>query len=217
MPYGDVPREIFEKKIQVLMGVLSRSLRRVDHSDGWSFYGVVIGASASGKTTLALTLASVFTKMYSNSRCYITTNLSYLDPERIRSLDGRNVAVVFDDVSNRIRRVSDELTRLYTIRHPHGHATDTIGKNVFMLFICHYLRSVAPFIRSTPLRVLSSITEAEIRAYSSEYLFTLSSLWDYLEYVYTYPHRYIILASSGGREHIIDVTHVVLNECEFLE
>jgi energy-coupling factor transporter ATP-binding protein EcfA2 len=197
------------------MNVISRALRKVDSRDNWAFYGVIIGTTTSGKTTLALTLASLFTHMYSNSKCYITTNLDYLND--LSGLNGKNIAIVFDDVSNRIKRYSDTLTKLYTVRHPSNEAINTINKNIFMLFNCHYMRSIAPFIRSTPLRILTSITESEIRAYASEYLFTISTLWDYLHYYYKYEDKYIVLISVYGREHIMDVSNFVLNECEVIE
>jgi len=117
------------------MNVISRALRKVDSRDNWAFYGVVIGTTTSGKTTLALTLASLFTHMYSNSKCYITTNLDYLND--LSSLSGKNIAIVFDDVSNRIKRYSDTLTKLYTVRHPTNQAINTVStKNELKAQLC---------------------------------------------------------------------------------
>ena len=199
-------------KIRILTEIVYNALRTVLKSENYAIYGVIVGSMSSGKTTLALTLASIFKRMFSDSKCYITQNLDYLTS--IDKLDGKYVAIVFDDVSNRIRRFSNELTNIYTVRHK---GLDTINKNIFMLFNCHYLRSIAPFIRSAPLRALTSISEAEIKAYTNEYLFTTSVLWDYLYYVNKYPDKFITLISVRGRERIIDVTNVILNECEILE
>jgi hypothetical protein len=197
---------MLSEKEKKLLDIVYSSISRLLNKENWAFYGVIIGSIASGKTTLALTLSSLFTKMFRDSRCYITTDLSYLDPNSINSLEGKYVAIVFDDVSNKIKRFSEHLTKLYSIRHAENSPIKVINKNVFMLFNCHYMRSIAPFLRATPLRILTSISESEIKAYSSEYLFTVSSLWDYLYYYYKYEDRYIILVSVRGKERIIDVT-----------
>jgi hypothetical protein len=63
--------------------------------------------------------------MYADSKCYVTTNLKYL--EDMSALEGKNIAVVFDDVSNKIVRHSDTLTKLYTVRHK-SNSIDTINK-----------------------------------------------------------------------------------------
>lgn len=204
--------EEFSEKEKKLMGFIKRVL---PPRDNYVVYGVIIGSMSSGKTTLALTLASLFKRMHQNSECYIT-DVENMDIviSNLSNLQKKNIAIIFDDVSLVIHRYSKELRRIFTIRHPSGDPLTALDKNIFLLFNCHYVRSIAPFLRASPLRILTSISEAEIRAYANEYLFTVSSLWDYLYYVRKYPERFISLFSVRGSEHVVDVTNVTRNECK---
>lgn len=199
------------KDYSKLERLLDYALIRFKNKNNWVLYGVVIGSMASGKTTLALTLASLFSRKF-NGKCYITSNLDNLDI--VKDLQGKHIALIFDDVSNKLKKYSDHLTKIFTIRHLPNSPLQVIDKNIFLLFVCHYLRSIAPFLRSAPVRFLTSISESEIRAYSSEYLFTISALWDYFHYYVYYPSKYIVLANVYAREHILDVTDLTLSECE---
>ncbi|MEM4620513.1 MAG: hypothetical protein QW607_09905, partial [Desulfurococcaceae archaeon] len=61
--------------------------------------------------------------------------------------------------------------------------------------------------RSSQVRILTSITEPEINMYSNDYLFTISTLWDYLHYFTSHRDRYIVLYHGiRSGEHILDVT-----------
>lgn len=158
----------------------------------------IIGSMGSGKTTL--------TKLI-HDKCYPEYPIFYLeDIDDIEHVDRNDkYYIVFDDFSFKVtgRRKEDQakLNKIFKIRH----LLET--DNIILVFVVHYLRSLAVFLRSSQVRILTSITEPEINMYSKDYLFTTSSLWDYLHYYINNIDRYIILyhgVRSG--EHIIDVT-----------
>jgi hypothetical protein len=70
----------------------------------------------------------------------------------------------------------------------------------------HYSKSLIPFFRSTPYRILTSITPQEIKQLSSDYLFPVSDLWDYYYYMLEHPGRYIIYVNWWTINEIVDVT-----------
>lgn len=191
---------IEEVKIEREFDTLRRILKRAHIKAGYNNYviaGVITGLMGSGKTNLALTLAKLHVLDYGGT-CVVTSKLH----EKVFTLikkrvEGDKVSIVYDDVSFKVNK--EFANNLMRIRHK-------LNKNVFVLLNCHYSKSITPFLRSFPIRVLTSISEAEIRNYVNEYLFTTSTLWDYLYYYQTYPEKYIILVSVYGKEHIIDIT-----------
>jgi hypothetical protein len=70
----------------------------------------------------------------------------------------------------------------------------------------HYSKSLIPFFRATPYRILTSITPQEIKQLSSDYLFPVSDLWDYYYYVLEHPRRYIVYVNWWTINEIVDVT-----------
>jgi len=167
----------------------------------------ITGFMGSGKTTLSKTLAYYFQEALGEKRAYLVPGNKALKVIKRLSPDwpeaDKDLIIIFDDISyiidSRSREGKEALNRLFRIRH-------LTKKNVIAIFNMHYSRSTAPFIRATPIRILTSLTEAEIPAYRSQYLFTVSTLWDYLYYIRHYPEKYIILTSIVGAEKIIDVT-----------
>lgn len=159
----------------------------------------IIGAMGSGKTTLS---NLIHEKCFPDYTKYCLEDVDELN-EIAKKSD--KYYVIFDDFSYKItgRRKEDQvkLNKIFKVRHVLG--TD----NIVLVFIVHYLRSLAVFLRTAQVRILTSITEPEINMYARDYLFTISTLWDYLHYYTQESDRYIILyhgVRSG--EHIIDVT-----------
>lgn len=158
---------------------------------------VIIGRIGSGKTTLAHSI---------HEYCFPDYNKYELnDPKEIETLPPRSkYYIIFDDfsykITGRTKEDREKLNMLFRIRHV------LESNDIVLVFVVHYLRSLAVFIRSSQVRILTSISEPEIQLYSQEYLFTPSSLWDYLHYYMRYPKRYIILLHSRSGEHIIDIT-----------
>jgi len=112
---------------------------------------------------------------------------------------------VFDDFSfaltGRSEKDRERLNKIFKIRHY------TKSNDLILIFIVHYVRSLAVFLRASQVRILTSVTEPEIRLYSSEYLFTPSALWDYLYHYSSSKNRYLILYNGvRSGEHIVDVT-----------
>ncbi|MEM4433273.1 MAG: ATP-binding protein [Desulfurococcaceae archaeon] len=159
----------------------------------------IIGSMGSGKTTLSNII---------HERCYPDFKKYCLeDVDELNNIVGETdkYYIVFDDFSYKVtgRRKEDQvkLNKIFRVRHILG--TD----NIVLVFVVHYLRSLAVFLRSSQVRILTSITEPEINMYSNDYLFTISTLWDYLHYFTTYKDRYIVLYHGiRSGEHILDVT-----------
>lgn len=184
---------------KILVKYLCRALIKanvVNHA----LLGVVIGVMGSGKTNISLTLSKLYS-LYYGGKCFYAPTISHDIFSKVSELsnDTNKVSIVLDDVSFKISK--EFLNSLMRVRH-------ILNKNVFVLLNCHYQRSIAPFLRSAPLRILTSISESEIRSYVSEYLFTTSSLWDYLHYYRKHFDKFIILMSVYGSEHILDVTNL---------
>ena len=157
----------------------------------------IIGGIGSGKTTLA---HSIHEYCYPELEFKERYDVDFTDLEK-----GKGYYLLFDDFSYKItgrsQRDREKLNMLFRIRHI------LESNDIVLVFVVHYLRSLAVFIRSAQVRILTSITEPEIQLYSQEYLFTPSSLWDYFYYYTTKKGRYIILLhSSKSGEHIIDIT-----------
>lgn len=161
----------------------------------------IIGRMGSGKSTLARGIYRY---------CFEPKGFAYREAtaEDIDTMEtwdtGRPSYVLFDDFSFQITGRDEEsrrrLNKLFRVRHI------LRSDDIVLVFVVHYMRSIAPFLRYGQVKILTSITPAEIKAYASEYLFTMSSLWDYLYYFNRYPDRYIVLYGGSHGEHIIDVT-----------
>lgn len=172
----------------------------------------VIGSMGSGKTTLALVTSiglkyihkNPITYYYNAGDCEITC-LDYAIEAIRRNRDHKGVHfVIFDDysfvVASRSKELYEFLNKLFRIRHLTG------VNDIIAWFNGHYSKSLAPFIRSTNYRVITSISPSEIKQYAGEYLFSESDLWEYYGYYVSYPRRKIILAEFRGVSKIIDVS-----------
>jgi len=181
-------------------------LSKVSNLSSYAILTILIGRMGSGKTTLSKSIASKFAERVGGV-CLYSSNYHIL--YKLDSLKSEQpTALVVDDVSFKLDR--EMLGNIFRIRH-------LVNSKVMLVLNCHYQRSIAPFLRGAQVRILTSLSEAEIKAYESEYLFTTSSLWDYLHYLYKYPDKYIILGSFYGREHIVDVTNEVFDICKEVE
>lgn len=191
--------------------LVSEIISRQKHSSNYSVLSIIIGAMGSGKTTLALSLGTAFKRLVSGE-CYLSHSIEVID--ELSKFTKNHFALILDDISFQLsstsKRTRDYLQKLFRIRHMTNY-------NSMIIFVVHYARSIAPFIRSSPVKILTSINEAEVRMYSNEYLFTEPSLWDYLHYTNKYNDKYIILMNQYGRERIVDVTNIIMNECVELD
>lgn len=170
----------------------------------------IIGKMRTGKTTFAR-LFGGFIKDYYESRgdsVYLGV-FSPGDLSDLKSLESRLYSLskdinilIFDDlsfiVSGRNKFVNNFLNIIARI----AHITQSDFNYIF--FIGHYSRALSPFLRSSNCVVLTSISHPEISGLKE--LFTLSSLYDYLEYYTEYPGRYIYLIKYHTHERIVDFT-----------
>lgn len=175
-------------------------------SEPFALHGVVIGAMGTGKTTFAKSLASTFAEVNGGECIYSDSIdvLKQLNPSE------KPLAVVIDDVSYQLfgltKDVRQMLTRIFKIRH-------TIKQNTLLIFVVHYAKSISPFVRTAPLKVLTSISPAEISAYASE--FDFADLVDYLEDYSLYKQKYIYYISIYGYGFKYDVTNcIVADRCK---
>jgi hypothetical protein len=180
-----------------------------------------LGFMNSGKTTLSLLFYKYF-RLYSNRRMqlhYINTlenrgsseeTLVAAASERldtvldeIRNSSTNSHFIVLDDfgfVVDKTAQAREFLYKIFRIRH-------ITSKNKIIVWInAHYSKSLIPFFRSTPYRILTSITTQEIKQLSSDYLFPVSDLWDYYYYILEHPRRYIIYVNWWTINEIVDVT-----------
>lgn len=146
-----------------------------------------IGSMGSGKTTLALA-----TYVYLRDKKLKSIDLHYINVDsedelldafnetinRIRESSTEYHFILLDDLSYVLNPRSEKgkefLTRVFKIRH-------LAGKDDIIIWLNgHYSRSVAPFLRATNYRILTSLTQPEIRQYTSEYLFSEADLWEHL-------------------------------------
>jgi hypothetical protein len=104
---------------------------------------------------------------------------------------------VFDSKSKEFREF---LNKIFRIRHL------TRREKIMIWINAHYSRSLAPFFRSTPYRILTSITPQEIKQLSSDYLFATSELWDFYYYTLENPKRHIYLINWWSFSGIVDFT-----------
>jgi len=123
--------------------------------------------------------------------------------EKIKSSRAYVHFIILDDfgfVIDKSAQAREFLYKIFRIRH-------ITHKNKIVVWInAHYSKSLIPFFRSTPYRILTSITPQEIKQLSSDYLFPISDLWDYYYYMLEHPNRYIIYVNWWTISEIVDVT-----------
>jgi hypothetical protein len=180
-----------------------------------------LGFMNSGKTTLSLLFYSYFNKLSARR-----VKLHYINALEEHSSEDKTLVdvaneklnavleevknskrnmhfIILDDfgfVIDKTAQAREFLYKLFRIRH-------ITGKNKIIVWInAHYSKSLIPFFRSTPYRVLTSITTQEIKQLSSDYLFPISDLWDYYYYILEHPNKYIIYVNWFTINEIVDVT-----------
>ncbi len=168
-----------------------------------------IGSMGSGKTTLALaTYALLRQKLGDVSFHYVNVDnedqlLEAFNAvvNAIRESNTEYSFVLLDDLSYVLNPRSvkgrEFLTRVFKIRH----LTDK--DNVILWLNGHYSRSIAPFLRATNYRILTSLTQPEIKQYTSEYLFSEADLWEYLRALNR--KQYVILVQFKHVSKLISV------------
>jgi len=171
----------------------------------------IIGKMRSGKTTFARLFAEYIANHYRREGDSIY--LGVFDPESLKDISTLELEIfdksqdinilIFDDLSfiasGRNKLVNNFLNLITRIAHI------THSDYNYIFFIGHYSKSISPFLRASNCVVLTSISHPEIRGLKE--LFTLSSLYDYLDYYSENPHRYIYLIRYHTIERIIDFTH----------
>jgi hypothetical protein len=180
-----------------------------------------LGFMNSGKTTLSLLFYYYFYKLaWKHVKLYYINALERnteddktlvgvanekLDSvlEEIKSSREYMHFVILDDFGfgvDRTAQAREFLYKIFRIRH-------ITGKSRIIVWInAHYSKSLIPFFRSTPYRILTSITTQEIKQLSSDYLFPVSDLWDYYYYMLEHHGKYIIYLNWWTISEIVDVT-----------
>jgi hypothetical protein len=164
----------------------------------------------TGKTTFALNFANFIMKYYNDM--HYNTSLLRFSPQDLENVDliekkiitnSKDINVlIFDDLSYIISGYNKLVRNFLNLITRIAHVTVTDYNYIF--FIGHYSRAISPFLRSSNVVVLTSISHPEISALKE--LFTLSSLYDYLDYYSENPHRFIYLIKYHVYERIIDFT-----------
>lgn len=170
----------------------------------------IIGKMRTGKTTFATLFANHIKNHYEKQGdtvyldVFAPTDLANLESleSRLRNQSKDVNVLIFDDLSfiaaGRNKFVNNFLNIITRIAHI------TQSDYNYIFFIGHYTTALSPFLRAANSVVLTSISHPEIPALKE--LFTLSSLYDYLEYHTQYPNRYIYLIKYHVHERIIDFT-----------
>jgi hypothetical protein len=170
----------------------------------------IIGKMRTGKTTFAGLFAGYIVDYYESQGDTVyfdifppdkLADLKYLELE-INTLSKDVNVLIFDDlsfiVSGRNKHVNNFLNLITRIAHI------TFSDYNYIFFIGHYSKSISPFLRASNCVILTSISHPEIN--SLKELFTLGSLYDYLDYYTENPNRYIYLIKYHVYERIIDFT-----------
>jgi hypothetical protein len=179
-----------------------------------------LGFMNSGKTTLSLLFYYYYYKLsakhmklhYVNALEHSNSEKTLVDVanekldsvlDEIKRSRMRMHFVILDDfgfVIDKSTQAREFLYKIFRIRH-------ITGKDKIIVWInAHYSKSLIPFFRATPYRILTSITTQEIKQLSSDYLFPVSDLWDYYYYMLEHPRRYIIYVNWWTIDEIVDVT-----------
>lgn len=170
----------------------------------------IIGKMRTGKTTFANLFANHIKNHYENQgdTVYLDVfapadlaNLEALE-SRLRDQSQDVNILIFDDLSfiaaGRNKFVNNFLNIITRIAHI------TQSDYNYIFFIGHYTTALSPFLRAANTVTLTSISHPEIPALKE--LFTLSSLYDYLDYYTLYAGRYIYLIKYHVYERIVDFT-----------
>lgn len=184
--------------------------------------GLVLGKMGTGKTTFVKLFAEYIREYYRREHNVETAimvfsgedvfNLTEVE-ETLRYDSSAVNVIILDDMSFILQSRTREVRALFNILTRVRHITESDYNYIFV--VAHYSRSIAPFARGANLIVLTSISHPEIEGLKE--LFTLSSLYDYLEYVETHPRRYIYLIRYGVKELIVDFTLPNLPKPRFKE
>lgn len=170
----------------------------------------IIGRMRSGKTTFARLFGGFIKDYYESQGDSVYFDVfSPGDLSDLKSLESRLCSLskdvnilVFDDlsfiVSGRNKFVNNFLNVITRIAHI------TLSDYNYIFFIGHYSRALSPFLRASNCVVLTSVSHPEISGLKE--LFTLSSLYDYLDYYTVNPGRYIYLIKYHVYERIVDFT-----------
>jgi hypothetical protein len=170
----------------------------------------IIGRMRSGKTTFAKLFGEYISNYY--ERQGDTVFYMIYSPEALENIELLEIElntlskdvniIIFDDlsfiVSGRNKQINNFLNLITRI----AHITNSDYNYIF--FIGHYSRAISPFLRASNCVVLTSISHPEIS--SLKELFTLSSLYDYLDYYTENPRRYVYLIKYHTYERIVDFT-----------
>jgi len=168
----------------------------------------IIGKPASGKTTLAYLITAFLSRYFfftKDAEALDIENLTKLKHEALGFWVERKTVFIFDDFSFAITGRSKEdrkrLKNLVEFRHIFGE-----GRRYYVILIAHYARSLAPVLRSAHIKILTSLDAAEVKLYSSEYMFSESTLLTYFEYLQSKPDQHLVLVSYGTEEKIMNLT-----------
>ena len=167
----------------------------------------IIGKPGTGKSTLGFLVAELLSKYF-----YYTKEPEALDVDNLKLIkqgfafaNGRRLVLFFDDfsfaISGRSQKDRQRLKNLVEIRHILGEK-----RRYFVILVGHYIRSLAPTLRSAHIKILTSLDATEINLYSTEYMFSENSLIAYLEYLTERPKDHIVLVNYGTTEKIINLT-----------
>jgi len=165
----------------------------------------IIGKMVSGKSTLGLLLA-----LMDSDKIVITDSAETIDHlHELRKGLGKptenyDISILFDDfgfqITGRSREDRERLTKLFKIRHILG------LRRYNLIFISHYVRSLAPFIRSTNAKILTTLDTAEIPLYVQDRLFMAQDLWDYYSYLAHQKYKAYLILIQRFTGHILDIT-----------
>ena len=170
----------------------------------------IIGKMRTGKSTFANLFArfiidyyvaqgdSVYFDVFSPSDLHDLVSLE----SRLRSQSKDVNILIFDDLSFIVSGRNKFVNNFLNIMTRIAHITQSDYNYIF--FIGHYSRALSPFLRAANCVVLTSVSHPEISGLKE--LFTLSSLYDYLDYYTLYPGRYIYLIKYHVHERIVDFT-----------
>jgi hypothetical protein len=175
----------------------------------------------SGKTTLSLLFYYYFNKFAGrHAKLYYINALEHSTEDDKTLVDVANEKfnavldkikssreymhfIILDDfgfVIDKSAQAREFLYKIFRIRH-------ITHKNKIIVWInAHYSKSLLPFFRATPYRILTSITTQEIKQLSSDYLFPVSELWDYYYYMLKHPGKYIAYVNWWTISEIVDIT-----------
>jgi hypothetical protein len=170
----------------------------------------ILGKMRTGKTTFALKLANFIKQYYKKYE----TSILFFTPQSLEDIESLEFEIkhnanyvnvlIFDDLSFVISGYNNLVRNFLNLVARIAHIT--LSDYNYIFFIGHYSRAISPFLRASNVVVLTSISHPEISALKE--LFTLGSLYDYLEYYSMYPKRYIYLIKYHVYERIVDFTDI---------